>query len=380
MNTYCQLKASQKERMFFRKYGKRGRAVYTVKSKQVNIIEKVTDQYVFIRSKRDTVHRLPRVKIRQALSIFFYRRVITLKELIKIHSYSSVLAALIQDIMMDISKVIITKTGAVRLTLRGLRYIFSGLSRGKDDIRIVKENGGQFILLNYVTIRNDLSEKWKTNLRDLGFDYRCIILDPGEKTLYDAVGRGAPLKPIDINDYADFVIRHSDVIYQYLTLDRIGDPATTQRNTYYLAQKVGRRPIPIYHIQSPLEELQKIVDEDYEVIAIGGSALKSISPRKRSESFDAIFRRFGNKANFHALGLGSMKLLLKYDWFSADASSWLNGRIFRQLITMSGYERAPDGMSSEEALGFNIRNLVSLEERDKDLQMNLDMVPGIRIN
>lgn len=289
------------------------------------------------------------------------------------------LAALIQDIMIDICKVVITKTGAVRLTIRGLRYIFSGLSKGKDDVRIVKENGGQFILLNYVTIRNDLSESWKNNLRERGFDYRCVILDPGVKTLYDAVSRGVNVKPIDIDDYADFVIRHSDVIYQYLTLDRIADPITTQRNTHYLSEKVGRRPLPIYHIQSPLEALQEIVDEDYEVVAIGGSALKSVSPRKREESFNAIFSRFGNQ-NFHALGLGSMKLLLKYRWFSADASSWLNGRIFRQLITMAGYERAPDGMSAEETLGFNIRNLVSLEERYTDLQMNLNMVPGVYIH
>lgn len=202
-----------------------------------------------------------------------------------------------------------------------------------------------------------------------------MILDPGEKSLYDAMSKGRSVKPIDIDEYAAFVIRHSDIIYQYFTLDKIGDPVTTRRNTEYLERVVGRKPIPIFHIQNSLDVLQEYVNEEHEVIAIGGSALKSVGYRKRIEAFDAIFSRFGDRANFHCLGLGSMKLLLRYKWFSADASSWLNGRIFRRLITIAGDFTAPSWMTSEETLSFNIRTLAALEDRYTDLQIDFEMLP-----
>lgn len=202
-----------------------------------------------------------------------------------------------------------------------------------------------------------------------------MILDPGEKSLYDAMSKGRSVKPIDIDEYAAFVIRHSDIIYQYFTLDKIGDPVTTRRNTEYLERVVDRKPIPIFHIQNSLDVLQEYVNEEHEVIAIGGSALKSVGYRKRIEAFDAIFSRFGDRANFHCLGLGSMKLLLRYKWFSADASSWLNGRIFRRLITIAGDFTAPSWMTSEETLSFNIRTLAALEDRYTDLQIDFEMLP-----
>ncbi|MGP3788512.1 hypothetical protein [Paenibacillus sp. 1A_MP2] len=373
-DTFYNRKAREKERSFFSNRGRAGSTVYTIKTGRINTIQKETEKYVYVRSENGSAdNRISRDSIRRALALLFYRRVITLKALIKIKAYSSAMAAIIKAIMVDICKVVKTKSGAVRLTLRGLRYIFSGLSKSRRDIELVKEYGGRFILLNYFTIRNDHTNQWKQTIIELGFDYKCVIIDPGEKTLHDAAKKGLPVKPIDIDDYAAFVRQHSDIIYQYLTLDIIGDPAATQRNTKYLALKVGRKPVPIYHIQSDMAALQELVDEEHELIAIGGSALRSVSTQRRERVFDEIFRKYGDSVNFHALGLGSLNLLLKYSWFSADASSWLNARIFGKLQTLTGQSVVPPYMSSEAALGFNVNLLVSLEERYYDLQTTIDM-------
>ncbi|MGV2967258.1 hypothetical protein [Paenibacillus sp. AGC30] len=373
-DTFYNRKAREKERSFFSNRGRGGSVVYTIKTGRINTIQKVTERYVYIRSENGRAdNRIPRDSIRRALALLFYRRVTTLKALNKINAYSSAMAAIIKAIMVDICKVVKTKSGAVRLTLRGLRYIFSGLSKSRRDIEIVKEFGGRFILLNYFTIRNDPTNQWKQTIIELGFDYKCVIIDPGEKTLYDAAKKGLPVKPIDIDDYAAFVRQHSDIIYQYLTLDIIGDSAATQRNTNYLALKVGRKPVPVYHIQSDMAALQELVDEEHELIAIGGSALRSVSTQRRERAFEEIFRKYGDSVNFHALGLGSLNLLLKYSWFSADASSWLNARIFGKLQTLTGQSIVPPYMSSEAALGFNVNLLVSLEERYYDLQTTIDM-------
>jgi len=181
-------------------------------------------------------------------------------------------------------------------------------------------------------------------------DSQCVILDPGEKTLYDAMSKGRDVKPINIDDYVEFVIRHSDIIHRYFTLDKIGDPMVAKQNTDYLERVVGKKPIPIYHIQSPIEALQEIVNEGHDVISIGGSALRSVSPQKREAAFRAILERFGDDVNFYALGLGSIKHLLAFDWFSADASSWLNARIYGKLTTLIGIVTTPRLMSLRKPL------------------------------
>jgi hypothetical protein len=372
MSTHFKAKAATKERAFLRKFGKEGYTFYTVKEKRPNIIQKVTKDYIYVFTEKGIKsNRIPRSSLRRALAILYYRRVTTLKELIKINSFSSAIAGLIKTIMIDICKVTTTKTRAIRLSLRGLRYIFSGVSKGKTDVRIVKQNGGLFILLNYYNIRSDLSLSWKENLQELGFDYKCVILDPGEKSYYEAMLKGKSPKPIDLHSYGEFVKEHSDVIYQYLTCDVIGDPVRTASNSAYLASVVGRRPVPIYHVQNSYDVLDAIIAEDHDVIAIGGSVF--VSRQRRAQVFAEIFERYGHQ-NFHALGLGSTAMLLRYPWFSADASSWLNGRIFRKLITFTGDVTAPRWMSSEDALGFNVRLLSALEDRYTDLQLNNDFL------
>jgi hypothetical protein len=365
-------KAEAKERLFFRKYGKPGYQVHTVTGR-ANTIERVTEKYVYIKtSSGNEANRIPRERLRQALAILFHQRVITLKELIRIQKFSSALAALIRIIMIDICKVLRTPAG-VRLSLKGLRYIYSGISKGKRDVRIVKQNGGLFVLINYFTVRSDTAATWKDNLRELGFDYKCVMLDPGEKTLHEAKRKGKTVKPLDLDEYAEFVKQHSDIIYQFLTIDKIGDPETTQANTLYLERAVGRKPIPVYHVQNSLAVLQDYIDQGYEVIAIGGSVF--VGRKRRAQLFDDIFKRFGDIANFHALGVGSTELLLQYPWFSADASSWLNGRIFGKLLSLHGTVRAPIWMTSEESLAFNVRIFSSLEDRYDDMQISIDLLP-----
>jgi hypothetical protein len=371
MDPHFYFKAAEKERAFFRKYWKQGYTLHTVKEKRPNTIQKVTEKYVYVTTEKSrAANRIPRDRLRKALAILFYRRVVTLKELIKINSFSSALAALIKAIMADICKVMHTKKGAVRLTLRGLRFIFSGLSKGRNDMRFVSENGGRFVLLNYHDIRFDTAERWKQKLLELGL--KCV-LDSGEFSRYNAELKGKRIKPITVEDYAQFVMRHSDVIYQYFTLDKIGDPEVTKRNFEYLERVVRKKPIPIWHVQNSLDLLQELVDAEHEVIAIGGS--RFVSRQKREAVFDAIFQRFGDRANFHALGLGATDLLLRHNWFSADASTWLNGRIFRKLISIAGEYPAPKWMSNEEALAFNVRTLAALEDRYSELQIDISMLP-----
>ncbi|WP_139328422.1 hypothetical protein [Paenibacillus odorifer] len=59
--------------------------------------------------------------------------------------------------------------------------------------------------------------------------------------------------------------------------------------------------------------------------------------------------------------------MLRHSWFSADAKSWLNGRIFRKLITFACVETAPGWMTSEEALSFKVRSFSTLEDRYRNV-------------
>jgi hypothetical protein len=73
---------------------------------------------------------------------------------------------------------------------------------------------------------------------------------------------------IDINEYVEYIKKNKEKFEVYATLDVIGDYEATERNTRYM-QKCGLQPLPVFHYKSPVEYLEKLVNE-YDYIALGG--------------------------------------------------------------------------------------------------------------
>ncbi|MDQ6422629.1 hypothetical protein RB620_24660 [Paenibacillus sp. LHD-117] len=184
-----------------------------------------------------------------------------------------------------------------------------------------------------------------------------VLLDSGAFTVWKSLQHGKKVEPIRIEDYAAFVMEHQDVLYGFINLDVVGDPAESKENAEYL-KRLGLRPIEVWHVGSGLKELQALVHEEQPVIALGGSV--GISEKRRNRVFRWIFRLFKDQ-NFHFLG-GSSKLLQSYPWFSADSTGWLVGRRFGAMIDQDGQRRGPTDMDPIEIMAYNIRYFASLEQ------------------
>ncbi|MFB5268210.1 hypothetical protein ACE41H_15695 [Paenibacillus enshidis] len=292
-------------------------------------------------------------QIRAALQLTYYERTVTRKDLeVYTKGANSALLGVLIEIFASQGKITRSKTGLVRLTLRGVRYFVAGCDKSVQDLMVAVAAGAKFILLTYAHIRSQ--HAWKRHVDQLGLK---VLLDSGAFTNWKAKKRGVPCPDILLEDYAKFIFDNRERLYAWFNLDIVGDPISSKRNEEYL-RAAGLTPIPVWHAGGSLEVLRQMVNEDHAVIGIGGTV--GMSERKRKQVFDEVFQLFPSQ-NFHFCG-GSSRLLTQYEWFSADSIGWLAPRMYGAIITEKGQQKAPVSMSPIEAMFRSCKYLLSLEQ------------------
>lgn len=136
---------------------------------------------------------------------------------------------------------------------------------------------------------------------------------------------------INIDEYIAFIKKHQDVISVYANLDDIvGGAEPTLANQRYMESK-GLNPLPCFHYNEPWEYLEQYIEE-YEYISLGG--MVPISTGKLREWLDQVFGEYicdnegMPKVKVHGFGMTSLKLMLRYPWYSVDSTSWvISGRL-----------------------------------------------------
>lgn len=133
---------------------------------------------------------------------------------------------------------------------------------------------------------------------------------------------------IDIDAYADWLHKYDDVLSAACTLDVIGDAEGTMRNTEYLWAK-GCRVLPAYHMRSERWDIFDHIVDAYPYVCLGGMVGTGIAREKAMAFVVHCLRRArdrGSPAVFHALGLTDDYMLGNAPLYSADCSTWANGR------------------------------------------------------
>jgi hypothetical protein len=139
---------------------------------------------------------------------------------------------------------------------------------------------------------------------------------------------------IDIQEYIKFIKEHQDCISVYANLDVIGSAEGTWKNQVTM-EKAGLKPLPVYHFKEPVEWLLRYLAKGYEYIAIGGLVGSgNIVPFLDSIFTNQLCDQNGMpKIKVHGFGLTSLKLMLRYPWYSVDSTSWvLTGRMGSVLM------------------------------------------------
>ncbi|MFW6326751.1 MAG: hypothetical protein ACOC2F_00405 [Bacteroidota bacterium] len=135
---------------------------------------------------------------------------------------------------------------------------------------------------------------------------------------------------IDIQEYIQFIKRHEKAIDVYANLDVIGSAEKTWENQMIM-EKEGLHPLPVFHLGAPRSFLERYIDR-YDYIALGG--MVGIKNSQLIQWLDPLWRDLLTKPNgipkvkVHGFGLTSLRLMLRYPWYSVDSTSWVvTGRL-----------------------------------------------------
>lgn len=179
-----------------------------------------------------------------------------------------------------------------------------------------------------------------------------LFLDSGA---YSAMTQGAP---IDINEYINFIKDNKDVINIYANLDVITGKAgpgpisaeLTLKNQRIM-EKAGLSPIPTFHIGEPFSYLEDYVN-NYDYIALGGVA--KVPTSKMLTWLDICFSKYICDENgmprckVHGFAVTSLKLMLRYPWYSVDSTSWVAtgrmGSIYMPIKKSHGWDYLQDNL------------------------------------
>jgi hypothetical protein len=127
---------------------------------------------------------------------------------------------------------------------------------------------------------------------------------------------------ISVRDYAAWLKRWRHRLHAYASLDVMHNPRASRANLERL-RELDLDPLPVWHVGSSLEELDLILADEADYIAVGGMVRASITkgdPRLW-RYLDAVHARAGAAGTrLHGFGLGAWRLIERYPWFSADSS------------------------------------------------------------
>lgn len=138
---------------------------------------------------------------------------------------------------------------------------------------------------------------------------------------FSAATLGAEIK---LADYAAWLKDWQGLITTAATLDVIGDPDATHRNTLAL-EDMGLSVLPVFHTGSPWDRLEKLCAA-YPYVALGGMVPYT---RMQGEVMRWLVRCFRIGAEhgtvFHGFGQTGVPVMAALPFYSVDSSTWSVG-------------------------------------------------------
>lgn len=149
---------------------------------------------------------------------------------------------------------------------------------------------------------------------------------------------------VNIHDYIAFIKKHERYIDVYANLDVIAfgkhkqpdkETAEATLKNQRIMEKAGLNPIPAFHYGEPMEYLDFYV-KNYPYIALGiaGNSTAKLLPWMEECFSKHICDKNGMpKVKVHGFAVTSLKLMLRFPWYSVDSTSWVvTGRIGKIFV------------------------------------------------
>lgn len=167
-------------------------------------------------------------------------------------------------------------------------------------------------------------ERFKKFLTNFNCEQQDILLDSGA---FGAWSRGLSIK---VEDYIRFLQNFKDKLFAYVELDVKADKNISFDKSVELTkehQKImednGLNPLPVYHANSQKYSYLEELLEKYDYIMIGGMAGESFDLDAELNHIFSVNNKYRKK--LHGLGQTSIRVCLKYPFYSVDSTTWLIG-------------------------------------------------------
>lgn len=140
----------------------------------------------------------------------------------------------------------------------------------------------------------------------------------------DSGAFGKNSEKIDVDSYSEFLAENEMHISVYANLDVLGNAKASFENQKKM-EAHGLKPMPVFHYGTPFDYLQYYISHEYPYIGLGG--MVSASAQQQKNWLDYVWGMFltdngGHPlVKVHGFGIQNEKLLQRYPWHSADASS-----------------------------------------------------------
>lgn len=156
-----------------------------------------------------------------------------------------------------------------------------------------------------------------------------ILIDSGAFTAWSTG------KVIKLEEYAEFLQRYSGAWDHAVTLDTIGDPIATRKNTMKL-HAMGIPVMPVFTVGDTLTEFDSMI-RDAGYVCVGGTV--GMNKEHQTRRLAMLQRRAENLGGgIHALGVGATDALVRIKPYSADASNVSGGFRFGTLVYWDGFK------------------------------------------
>jgi len=177
-------------------------------------------------------------------------------------------------------------------------------------------------LLSYHYVENEGRPFWKRTIKAMIKANKKVnlFLDSGA---FSAKSQGVE---INLEEYIAFIKANKPYLQVYANLDVIGDARATWKNQMIM-EEAGLKPLPCFHYNEDEKWLKKYLDKGYPYIALGG--MVGVPSTQLKQWCDRIWKNHlcdengMPKIKVHGFGLTSLKLMLRYPWYSVDSTSWV---------------------------------------------------------
>jgi hypothetical protein len=199
-----------------------------------------------------------------------------------------------------------------------------------------------------------------------------IFLDSGAFSMWMEAKKYNRVLDLSVVKYCDYIKRNEDIIRKEdgvlmaSVLDSIGNDLGTYRNQLEM-QAYGVTPLPCFHYGEDERYLEYYL-ANYEYITIGGMVGKT--KEQLITWLDRIWDRFvldgagRPKVRLHGFGITTVAIMERYEWYSVDSSSWIQGAAFGTIVhPIHGALSVSTKSPSRHDKGRHISTLTPIEQK-----------------